>query len=97
MREIRINLNEPVKFKLTDKGKDIYYHQYDEFNNHMRSRGANRSLITPSFPKEDSEGYTEMQLWQFMNLYGSYMEMGFDNVIKPLEIIYQEELHVLLG
>lgn len=29
---VNINLNDFVKFKLTDKGKDIYYHQYDEIN-----------------------------------------------------------------
>ena len=29
---IRINLNEPIKVKLTDLGKKIYYHQYDEIN-----------------------------------------------------------------
>jgi hypothetical protein len=29
---IRINLNEPIKVRLTDWGKEIYYHQYDRTN-----------------------------------------------------------------
>lgn len=91
MREVRINLNEPVKFKLTDKGKDIFYHQYDVFNKRMLDSGRACSLIEPYFPKEDSNGYTTMQLWEFMNLYGPYMKIGFQNVLRPLEIIYQEE------
>lgn len=87
--EVRINLNEPVKFKLTDKGKEIYYHQYDEFNKGVLNRGCVRAKIKPHFPREDAEGYTVMQLWKFMNLYGPYMTIGSgEEVIKPLEIIY---------
>ena len=29
--EIKINLNETVKVKLTDYGKDVYYHQFDDY------------------------------------------------------------------
>jgi hypothetical protein len=32
MSEVIINLNEVVKVKLTDLGKDIYYHQFAELN-----------------------------------------------------------------
>lgn len=91
MREVRINLNEAVKFKLTDKGKDIFYHQHDVFNKRMLDSGRRRLLIEPHFPKEDAEGYTTMQLWQFMNLYGTYMDTGFPNVIENLEIIYADD------
>ena len=70
---IRINLNEPIKVKLTDWGKEIYYHQYDRTN-----RIAGREICKPEFPKEDENGYTEFQLWCFMELY-----------IEPLEIVYE--------
>lgn len=83
MNEVRINLNEVVKVKLTDLGKDIYYHQFDELN-----RRCGRIVCKPSFPKEDAEGYTKFQLWDFIETYGKHVGMAKPNVIEPLEIIY---------
>ena len=83
---IRINLNEPIKVKLTDWGKEIYYHQYDRTN-----QIAGREICKPRFPKEDENGYTEFQLWCFIELYGKYIGMTFSNVIEPLEIIYESK------
>lgn len=84
MNEVKINLNELVKVKLTDLGKDIYYHQYDELNARL-----GRVIYEPIFPKEDDKGYTLFQLWNFMEIYGKYMRMTMSNVIEPLEIIYE--------
>jgi hypothetical protein len=84
--EIKINLNETVKVKLTQFGKDIYMHQYDEVINKYPLLKISRPEI-----KIDENGYTEFILWHFMNLYGSYMELGEPEVIKPLEIIYKRE------
>ena len=80
---LRINLNEPIKVKLTDRGKEIYYHQYDRTN-----QIAGREICKPSFPKEDENGYTEFQLWCFIKLYGMHIGMLLPNVIEPLEIVY---------
>lgn len=81
---IRINLNEPIKVKLTDWGKEIYYHQYDRLN-----QIAGRKICEPKFPKEDENGYTGFQLWCFIELYGEHMGMALPNVIEPLEIVYK--------
>lgn len=81
---IRINLNEPIKVKLTDWGKEIYYHQYDRTN-----QIAGRKICEPKFPKVDENGYTEFQLWCFIELYGEHMGMTLPNVIEPLEIVYE--------
>lgn len=81
---LRINLNEPIKVKLTDRGKEIYYHQYDGTN-----QIAGREICKPSFPKEDENGYTEFQLWRFIELYGTHIGMLLPNVIEPLEIVYE--------
>lgn len=88
MNEVRINLNEFVKFKLTDYGKDIYYHQYDEINETIKRRGG--AILKPEMPKVDADGYTEMQLWAFMQLYGPHTGMAMENYISPLEIIYED-------
>ena len=81
---IRINLNEPIKVKLTDWGKEIYYHQYDRTN-----QIAGREICKPRFPREDENGYTEFQLWCFIELYGMHIGMTLPNVIEPLEIVYE--------
>lgn len=84
MNEVRINLNEVVKVKLTDLGKDIYYHRFDKLN-----RQYGRIICKPSFPKEDTEGYVEFQLWDFIQIYGEHIGIARPNVIEPLEIVYR--------
>ena len=81
---IKINLNETVKVKLTDLGKDIFYHRFDDLNKYY-----GRQIAKPRFPECDDEGYTKFQLWEFMELYGEHMGMCEPNVIEPLEIIYE--------
>lgn len=70
-----INLNDWVKVKLTDHGKDIYYHQYDELNEKSVQLHG-RNVIEPSMPKVDADGYTTFQLWCLIELYGPHMHMG---------------------
>lgn len=81
---IRINLNEPIKVKLTDWGKEIFYHQYDRVN-----KSVGREVCKPKYPTEDENGYTEFQLWCFMELYGEYMGMTLPNVVERFEIVYE--------
>ena len=85
-----LNLNEIIKVKLTVKGADIYYHQYDELNKIIEKNGG--IPLKPRMPKIDSEGYTEFQLWNFMELYGEYFKMGMtDYPIQGLNIYIEEE------
>jgi hypothetical protein len=82
---MRLNLNDNIKVKLTEHGKDIYYHQYDRTNAFLGSE-----LCKPSYPKVDEDGYTTFQLWCFMELYGVHMGMTLPNVIEPLDIVFDE-------
>lgn len=70
-KTITINLNDIVKVKLTDVGKDIYYHQNDELNEAIRARGGR--LIEARMPKVDEDGYTSFQLHDLMTLYGPHI------------------------
>ena len=81
---IRINLNDSVKVKLTDLGREIFYHKFDGVNEHW-----GREVIKPHFPKHDDDGYSTFQLWDFMSLYGEHMGMCKNDVIEPLELIYR--------
>lgn len=73
---MEFNINENVKVKLTDKGKDIYFHQYDDY-----------PTINASYPKVDNNGYTRFQLWDLMKLYGSYMGLCKDLVFETTIIL----------
>ena len=79
----KINLNETIKVKLTPYGAEIYYKQFDELN---KQRG--REICKPQMPRIDKDGYTEFQLWHFIELYGKHIGMCKPNVIEPLDIVY---------
>ena len=88
---VRINLNETVKFKLGDTGREIFYHQYDEWLASLPENHPIRKTVIPHYPKEDENGYVEMQLWECMRLFGPHFRMGYQDIIIPLEILYEDE------
>lgn len=79
----KFNINDHVKVKLTDFGKDVFYHQYDEFNKRF-----GKEIITPEYPKVDADGFTEIQFWHLMNIFGPCVYNGMREV--PFEgcVIY---------
>ena len=79
----KINLNETIKAKLTPYGAEIYYKQFDELN-----KQYGRQICKPQMPRIDKDGYTEFQLWHFIELYGQHIGMCKPNVIEPLDIVY---------
>jgi len=85
---IKFNINDHVKVKLTDLGKDIYLHQYDRINKVYSN--YSKTILTPSNPKVDKDGYTDFQLWELMQLYGPHLYCGAEqlfekNIIHLLE------------
>lgn len=88
--KVRCNLNDRIRFKLTDHGKDIYYHQYDTFNVLSRTHGL--QIIQPRYPETDENGYSQMQVWRFMEIYGPYMSVSEPNVIEPLELEFEIDM-----
>ena len=85
----KLNLNCIIKVKLTDYGKDIFYHQYDELNKYIKQNSG--SPIKPRFPDVDSDGYSKFQLWDFMHVYGKCMMLTAPNVIEPLDIYIEDD------
>lgn len=72
--EVRINLNETVKFKLSERGKEIYRHRHDGYGFEYDRE-----------PKLDDDGYMSMQLWSFMWIFGNHMIPGVPGVLKHLK------------
>ena len=83
------NINGIVKVKLTPRGIDIFYHQYDELNE--RAREMVLPPLEPHMPEIDKDGFTEIQLWRFMDIYGKHMRMGLYNVIENNRIYIEEK------
>ena len=85
----KLNWNSKVKVRLTDKGKSIYFHQWDDFI----KKGA---AITPTYPDMDEDGYCEMQLWQFMSLYGEHIGLCKTDIVHNIAFyISDDDLHTV--
>lgn len=81
----KVNINNTVWVKLTDIGRDIYFHQYDELN-----RLARRIIMEPKYPTE-IDGYFEEQLWCLFEIFGPHINMGTE---MPFEMeIYLTDPH----
>lgn len=74
IEEFQLNLNDIIRVKFTEYGKDIYYHQH-----HPISRRC---------PKVDEEGYTDIQLWGFMQTFGPHIKLGMPERIIENNTIY---------
>ena len=83
------NINERIKVKLTPRGIDIFYHQFDELNGKYKGMGF--LPLDPCMPEIDEDGDTEFQLWYFMNIYGKHMANGLSSVIENNRIYIEEK------
>lgn len=72
---MKLNLNSIVKVKLTDEGNKILQEKIDLVHKHLP--GVAFTLYKP-----DYDGCIEFQLWEFMNLFGSYMSMTDDLIVE---------------
>ena len=78
----KVNLNERIAVKLTDFGKEVCFHRYDQLY-----KLTQKEVFKQKYPKVDSRGYTTFQLLEFINTFGRFMEIGTPEVIQPLDII----------
>lgn len=82
---VKINLNNQIYVKLTKVGEEIYYDYIKKINDYY-----GREIIDKYTPDYEDGGYAKFQLWEFMNIYGNYISMGFPNVIEPLDIYVEQ-------
>lgn len=69
---MKINLNQNVKIKLNGLGFEILKKRHDELNRIIEENGG-ESLGTFK-PVFDLKGYYSMQMWDFMKVFGDYMD-----------------------
>jgi hypothetical protein len=81
---MKFNINSIVRIQLTDVGRDVLRRQWDE--RHSQYPDVFRVYKGKD---EDSEGYSEWQLWQLFETFGDYVYLGarlpFETEIEIVE------------
>lgn len=81
MKELKMNINDHIKVKLTDYGKRMLE---DAFSVCEDNKNLNR------YTQSDENGYTKFQMWDFIQLLGEYMILGQEKVIETEILICVE-------
>ncbi len=68
------NINEWVRVKLTDRGREILQRNFHEVTERMPIHARMRRVFSP--PKEDAEGWSEWQLHNLMETFGEHSGLG---------------------
>ena len=85
MGEVRFNINDEIKVKLTDKGRELLAKKIAEGNSIAKLPAD----FIPSCYQEDNEGYIHPQLWEFMAIFGTHFFNGGPCYIENNEIIFE--------
>lgn len=79
---ISFNINNYIKFKPTEYGIEIY-------NNHKKE--AFKGTRFSRELKVDSDGYSELQMHEFMYVYSGYSFLGGTPFIECCEILIKDK------
>ena len=75
---MKINVNDNVRIKLTDKGRKVleakHHALYEQFPQ------LKKRPYEP--PKEDAEGWSVWQLWCVMEAFGEFTRIGMDGCFE---------------
>jgi len=81
---MKFNINDDVKVKLTETGREILREQHEEL------RGLWPTFPGYEEPKEDKDGWTTYQMWCLMESFGQHVAMGltmpFETTIEIPEV-----------
>lgn len=88
VRYLPFNINDWVRVKLTEHGRNILYHENLRINAFIKERNS-EAVDIPFHLNEDAEGWSHWQLWSLMARFGSTMSM-----VTPLPFASDIELEV---
>ena len=75
--EIKFNLNDNIKFKLTEVGKDIIAKKFEK--------------KPATAPEPDPSGFYQMQAWDFISVFGSRFVFGLPAPMEPEVVLVKRE------
>jgi hypothetical protein len=70
-----INMNDTVRVKLTDLGRQIHKEKHGEV--------CTRANVSYQPPQEDEDGYSKWQLWHLMSFFGEHLSLGLEIPFEP--------------
>jgi hypothetical protein len=87
MKEIKFNINDTVKVKLTPYGVQTLKNNIAEVNKKLPPNAKPLRYIPM---KKDKNGYTEFQLWSLMNNFGHVISLTSEapfetNILIPIK------------
>ena len=77
---MKLNINDRIKVRLKTAGEKIHFDYYYKYLQNTRP-------LKECLPKEDEEGYTQYQIWEFAQIFGEHLYNGAEQVIKDNEIV----------
>jgi len=72
--DFKFNVNNYVKVKLTERGKEILRDRHEELDHHIKSRGGKG--VGTFILRLDEEGYYKTQLWMLMETFGEHISIA---------------------
>lgn len=84
---MKFNINNYVKVRLTDRGREILLEQHNDLNCFRTTEHLSPLDYNP--PKEDGEGYSRWQMWSLINTFGEYTCIGKEPPFET-DIILEE-------
>lgn len=85
-----INTNSSATINLTQKGKTILIEHYeDQLNGFKRISSKARSYVQGKINEINNDSEITLQLWEIMNIFGSYLYNGGDIPFKDNIITFK--------
>ena len=83
MKDVQFNLNNIVKVKLTDIGRNIFY-ELDRTIDKRVIKIVGEHMYSKRI---DNDGCVNMQMWEVMKVFGNHMALAMDSPIEMNVII----------
>lgn len=80
------NINDWIKVKLTDKGKEILHNYWNRICLAVPQLKPDPSYFATH---TDADGYTRFQLWEFMQIFGEHLRLGSPLYIENNEMFFE--------
>ena len=71
------NINQNVKVKLTDYGREMLENKYNSFIGDNPNINIEKKFF---IPEPDENGYTTFQMWDLMHIFGNYIDPNNSNI-----------------
>lgn len=87
--DVKVNINEYVKVKLTELGISILKEKRNKQNKEFEALGLKG--FGEYIPDLDEEGYTKFQLWDLMRMFGDSLSNGTEIPFETTVIMTKGE------